>query len=78
MKYFDKQLLDNRSLESISKQLDTLQELVSDYTILGQYRTFYSETMQELLEYFWDRQEMEAKKVKLVAGEEIALEDIPF
>lgn len=86
MEYFDKKLLDNRSTEWIVEQLDFYQGIVNNPEYIEECRTYNSKVMEELLNYYFDRyeadynaKEMEARKgVKLVAGEEIALEDIPF
>ena len=80
MEYFDKKLLDNRSTEWIVEQLDCYQGIVNNSEYTEECRTFNSKVMQELLEYYWDRQEKEAKeKAKtLEQGEEITLNDLPF
>jgi len=72
MKYYDKRLLDVKPLNSIAKQLNYLQESVSDYTIKPEYSKFYSSCMGELLEYYYTRLETENIKIK----DEIS--DLPF
>ena len=78
MKYFDKQGLDDKSMESIKEQLNTYQEIIWDRAVLEQYRAFYSEVMQELLEYAWDRNEKECIAKEKEQKEDNWEDDIPF
>lgn len=78
MEYFDKQALDNRSIEWIGEQLDDYQGIVSDATILDKYRTFYSKVMEELLEYYFDRYEADYNAKMEKQGEEELISELPF
>ena len=55
MKYFDKELLDNATIERIESNLNSYQEIVQDSTILDKYKDFYQKAMDELLEYYYER-----------------------
>jgi hypothetical protein len=72
MKYFDKSLLDNRPIERIEEQLEAYQTIIWDYSVLAKYREYYSEIMEELLDYYNNRIEKEISMPKPVP------DDLPF
>ena len=72
MKYFDKNLLNNRPIERIEEQLEAYQTIIWDYSILAKYREYYSEIMGELLDYYNDRVETEDTRPEPI------LNDLPF
>lgn len=76
MKYFDKELLDNRTIERIEEQLEAYQTVVWDYSVLKEYRDFYSEIMGELLDYYNDRMEKEPEYTQKLIDS--MPDDLPF
>ena len=76
MEYFDKSLLDNRPIERIDELLESYQDIIWDYSILAKYREFYSKVMEELLNYYDDRIELEPELTKKIVSN--MPDDLPF
>lgn len=72
MQYFDRELLDNQTIERVETTLDALQEIISNnHTIKRKYRDFYTKAQLELLDY-WNARMTKKTKTKP------PLDDIPF
>jgi len=62
MEYFDKNLLDNQTIERVEKTLNGIETILREYSLLPQYREFYTKAGEELLDYYYNRLEQEEKK----------------
>lgn len=75
MKYFDIDTLDSQTIERVETTLNSMDNLSHDYSILKEYRQFYSDAEEELLDYYYNRLEREALTKKSTTLQEA---DLPF